>query len=169
MKYLVKNILVFRADTRGPDTIFRSGFAPRMQRKGGVTVQSGGQMIGGVSTSKDFNVAIKYGGCYGGWVYAMYAAEGVSVLDYLVANKKFAAIDNALSQMEVAMTSVPGADIICARKVVNNSNMCNTAGQLVVNRNCRVDSNLQAAGKSMLMMDHQLDVSSFIQSVRLKR
>ncbi|KLN64830.1 MULTISPECIES: hypothetical protein [Vibrio] len=108
--------IVYRADTRPPSTIFSVGFKPRF--KGGIQIQDGGQMIGGISTSKEITIAMKYASLYGGYVYALYSDDkSVDVVDELYKKGKHAALPNAYTQMEIACNSIPPNQIVMARKV----------------------------------------------------
>ncbi|MDC5821615.1 hypothetical protein [Vibrio europaeus] len=108
--------IVYRADTRPPSTIFSVGFKPRF--KGGIQIQDGGQMIGGISTSKDITIAMKYASLYGGYVYALYTDDkSVDVVEELYKKGKHAALPNAYTQMEIACNAIPPNQIVMARKV----------------------------------------------------
>ncbi|MDN3610418.1 hypothetical protein ACODM8_04395 [Vibrio ostreicida] len=108
--------LVYRADTRPPNEIFTVGFKPRFG--GGIQIQKGGQMIGGISTSKDITVAMNYAALYEGYVYAMFADDkSIDVVDALIKAGNRSALKNAYTQMEIACKIVKPEHIFLARKV----------------------------------------------------
>ncbi|GIW73282.1 MAG: hypothetical protein KatS3mg102_2824 [Planctomycetota bacterium] len=141
--------LIFRADQRDPKTIFKDGFKPRFD--GGIHITAGGQMTGGVSTSKDLGVAMRYAANYSAameeakmkercWVYAAWAEKGVDVIHYLTEKwgLKGKQLDNAISQMEIACEKIPGKHIIAARKARLKGNLCELYDDLVENRAAKV-------------------------------
>ena len=112
--------LVYRADTRPPSEIFTLGFKPRFH--GGIQIQPGGQMIGGISTSKDITIAMNYASLYGGYVYALHTDDAaIDVVEELFRKRKHAALPNAYTQMEIACNAIPANQILMARKVVRDS------------------------------------------------
>jgi hypothetical protein len=116
--------IVFRGSASHPDQKFSEGFYPRHARQGGVQIQSGGQMIGGVSTAKELEPAVRYAASYEGWVYVAYVTDGVDVLEYMLkrsndwfgGNKWAAGIPNARTQAEIAAPEIPPRQIIAARQ-----------------------------------------------------
>ena len=128
--------IVFRADTRDPAAIYASGFQPRFE--GGIKITEGGQMTGGVSTSKDLGVSLRYAAAYDGWLYVCLMTEGVDVLDHLSKKGHKKGIPNAISQMEIAAKSIPGANVIGARRARQSGGMAEMYGEVDVNEGCTV-------------------------------
>ncbi len=148
-------LLVYRADLRGPVEIFNIGFQPRFA--GGIKIQEGGQMTGGVSTTTDIRVALRYAAAYGGWVYAAWATKGVSVLDHLLKKGFKGAIPNALSQKEFAAESIPRQHVICARQARQNGAIAEMYGPVEANGLCTVDQTQKALAVTYLSMDVTVD------------
>ncbi|GEM_PF-6728417 len=95
-------------------------------------------MTGGISTSKDLGVAIRYAAAYDGWVYVMWLDGGIDVLGYLAKHKHKNSFKNAISQMEIAAASVDGKHIIAARRCRQTDNNAEMYGEVVANPNCVV-------------------------------
>ncbi|WP_144399837.1 hypothetical protein [Pseudomonas avellanae] len=137
---------LYRADTRAPNEIFNSGFSPRYA--GGIQIQAGGQMIGGVSTTRNLKTAIKYAEAYGGHLYLLHA-DGIDLLQKEIESKNTFAhsvisalgykkhnigtINNLISQAEIACERVPSIDVLCAREVITINGVNTLGGPLVVN------------------------------------
>jgi len=136
---------LYRADTREPTEIFTIGFNPRF--KGGINIRSGGQMTGGVSTSKELPISMNYAACYGGYVYGV-TGDGVNVVEHLIKSNKniktqhTSALTNALTQMEVACKKIRPENVILARKA-NKDDQGNMTweGPLIINPAASVDKN----------------------------
>ncbi|AKH65266.1 MULTISPECIES: hypothetical protein [Photorhabdus] len=125
------NRVTYRADTRPPEQIFNTGFLPRFP--GGVKIQEGGQMIGGISTSKELSIAMNYAALYEGYVYAV-RANGVDLLEYFVRiNAPSGVIRNATTQMEIACERILAKDVLAARKVLISGNKRVFSGELYIN------------------------------------
>jgi hypothetical protein len=140
--------IIFRADTRGPDVIFTDGFSPRMP--GGIKITDGGQMTGGVSTSKDLGVSIRYASAYDGWVYVAWLSEGVDVLAKLAKKGKKEAFTNAMSQMEIAAKKIPGNHIIAARRCRQSGDNAEMVGDIFSNTNRNVAAQEIVLGEAFL-------------------
>lgn len=140
--------IVFRADTRTPEVLFKEGFKPRF--KGGVKIHEGGQMTGGVSTSKDLGVAMRYAAAYDGWVYVAWLAKGVDVYMELDKKGNQAAKGNAVSQMEIAAEQIPGTEIIAARHCRQSGDSAEMYGESVTNAACTVDKKEKDLGLAFL-------------------
>jgi hypothetical protein len=144
--------IVYRADTRDHHVTFVGGFAPRMA--GGIQIQKGGQMIGGVSTSKDVRVAVRYAGLYDGYVYAMVVEDGPDAVDVHEAVKKMGgnagALKNCRTQLEVACSGIAGASIIGARRARLNGTTCELFGPTHLNANCTENASLKQMGSMAL-------------------
>ncbi|WP_387466692.1 hypothetical protein [Photorhabdus sp. RM323S] len=81
-------------------------------------IQDGGQMIGGISTSKELSIAMNYAALYEGYVYAV-RANGVDLLEYFVRIKApSGVIKNATTQMEIACEKILAKDVLAARRVL---------------------------------------------------
>lgn len=149
--------IVFRGSGLHPLHTFMSGFTPRIAR-GEIQIQPGGQMIGGVSTSKDLGTAMRYAAAYEGWVYVAYLTSGIDVLEYLVgkASSWFGGdtwrggIPNAVSQAEIAAVSIAGDQLIAARKCRVNGEIVEMYGLVLPNPRCRVPESQRAAGRAWL-------------------
>ena len=112
--------LVYRGDTRPPSQVFNLGFTPRFS--GGIKIQNGGQMIGGISTSKEISIAMDYAARYEGYVYALFSDDNaIDVVDELIRKNLRDALPNAYTQMEIACNAVRPNQIIMARPVVMDS------------------------------------------------
>lgn len=123
--------ITYRADTRAPSEIFVSGFTPRFT--GGVQILAGGQVIGGISTSKELSIAMKYAAMYGGYVYAV-RAKGVDVLQYMVKNRASdGAITNAMTQMEIHCEIIHPVNVLAARKAITVAGGMKLSGSLEIN------------------------------------
>lgn len=123
--------IIYRADTRRPSEIFVSGFTPRFA--GGIRIGAGGQAIGGISTSKELSIAMKYAAMYGGYVYAM-KASGIDVVSYLLGqNSEKKAIENAMTQMEIHCERIPRTHVLAARKVQDCGSSMRLVGKLEIN------------------------------------
>jgi hypothetical protein len=143
--------VVFRADTRGPTEIFGTGFQPRFP--GGINITGGGQMTGGVSTSKDLGVSLRYAAAYGGWLYALWVTNEVDVLDYLSKKGYRDAFRNAMSQMEIAAQSIPGEHVIGARRARQQGDKAEMYGGVEVNAHCTVGQREKDLGLAYLNTD----------------
>lgn len=123
--------ITYRADTRKPSEIFVSGFTPRFA--GGIKIHDGGQVLGGISTSKELSVAMKYAAMYEGYVYAI-RAKGVDVLKHMIKKRASeGAIANAMTQMEVHCEIVPPASVLAARKAITVNGGMKLSGSLEIN------------------------------------
>lgn len=142
------NRIVFRADTRAPATIFAEGFLPK--HGGGIKITPGAQMSGGVSTSKDLGVAIRYAALYDGWVFVAWLDQGVDVLGRLAQLGHKAGFKNAMSQMEIAARKIPGADIIAARRCRQTGEIAEMHGDVVYNEHCTVGIQHKLLAKAFL-------------------
>jgi len=155
--------IVFRGSRTVPQVKFRDGFQPRNARDEGIQIQPGGQMIGGVSTSKDLGSAVRYAGNYEGYAYAIYMVEGVDVLDYIIdrANRWFGGgrweggIQNAVTQMEIAMPTVETGSIIAARQCEritkdDGKTVCRLVGKVHLNEHCNAPDDIQRQGRAWL-------------------
>jgi len=137
--------IVFRGSASNPDDKFKNGFTPRNARDE-IKIQPGGQMIGGVSTSKDLGTALRYAASYNGWVYVIYLEKGIDVLEYILdkANKMFAdgkwkdGVSNAATQAEIAAVEIPGTSIIAARQCRQNGELAEMYGKIARNWTCVV-------------------------------
>ena len=133
--------IVFRGSASAPDLKFSEGFYPRHARQGGVQIESGGQMIGGVSTAKELEPAVRYAASYTGWVYVAYITDGIDVLEYILkrsedwfgGDKWAAGIPNAKTQAEIAAPSVPPRQIIAARQAQVNRDKAELFGKVRLN------------------------------------
>ncbi|MEM9455933.1 MAG: hypothetical protein AAGF11_17265 [Myxococcota bacterium] len=144
--------MVFRADARSPEEIFKVGFSPRMGN--GIKIGDGGQMTGGVSTSKRLDVAIRYAAAYDGYVYAAVGSEGTNILDILVSRgKKAEGLNNALSQSEVAFGSIPADKIIAARRCSQDGNKSIMTGQVIRNPSANVSEQEAQLGIGYLNLE----------------
>ncbi len=134
-------VIVFRGSASTPDVKFVEGFFPRHARKEGVEIQKGGQMIGGVSTAKELEPAVRYAAAYTGWVYVAYVTDGIDVLDYMLKRSEAwfggsewaAGIPNARTQAEIAAPSVPPSQIIAARQARISGENAELFGKLHLN------------------------------------
>ncbi len=145
--------ILYRADSRAPDEIFKIGFTPK--KSGGIQIQKGGQMIGGVSTSSDLAVSLNYAACYDGWVYTVWA-DGIDVTEFLlkelIAKAKpgdkinSGGLSNALSQAETACDAIPNTAVIAARQARKTGSVSELFGLIDVNLHCSLDSKTQSLG-----------------------
>jgi hypothetical protein len=137
--------IVFRGSASAPDQKFKDGFTPRNARDE-IQIQPGGQMIGGVSMSKDLGTALRYAANYDGWVYVAYIEDGIDVLEYITAkSKKFfggeewkKGIPNAVTQAEIAVVKIAPTQIIAARQCRKNGNLAEMYGKVHYNWLCVV-------------------------------
>jgi hypothetical protein len=137
----VSGKIVFRGSQSDPDLKFSEGFYPRHAQHGGVQIQKGGQMIGGVSTAKELEPAVRYAANYEGWVYVAYVTDGIDVLEYMLkrsndwfgGDKWAAGIPNARTQAEIAAPSVPPRQVIAARQAHIVGEMAELFGKVRLN------------------------------------
>ncbi|MEN3031039.1 hypothetical protein [Chromobacterium amazonense] len=140
---------LYRGDSRTPEEIFNSGFEPK--HTGGIQIQKGGQMFGGVSTTYNLAVALKYAALYSGFVYLIHT-EGTDMLKQEINKKestqnklysllglktaapKTGVINNLISQAEIACARPP-IDILCARKAIVNNGFYEFSGPVITNNN----------------------------------
>ena len=133
--------LVFRGSASKPDVKFKEGFFPRHARKEGISIQKGGQMIGGVSTAKELGPAVRYAGSYDGYVYVGFVTDGIDVLDYILERSERwfggdswkGGIENARTQAEIAAPSIPGTHVIAARKATIDGEVAKLEGKVHLN------------------------------------
>ena len=133
--------IVFRGSASVPDTKFADGFYPRHARDEGIQIQKGGQMIGGVSTAKELEPAVRYAANYGGWVYVCYVTDGVDVLEYILdrserwfgGNSWKGGIENARTQAEIAAPCVPPRQVIAGRQARINGDSAELFGKVRLN------------------------------------
>lgn len=140
------NHLVFRGSMSATSDVFSRGFTPRHSTaSGGIEVQKGGQMIGGVSTTKDLAAAMRYAGSYSGFVYVVYADKGVNILNHLTSKSGAdpKAIKNAVSQAELAMGTVPANQVIAGRKCAEGEKGYVFDGPIYENPGCTVDTKMK--------------------------
>ena len=156
-KMAPSNRVVFRGDSRGPEEIFKSGFSPN--HGGEIKVTSGGRMTGGVSTSKDVGVALRYAACYGGYVYAVFLDSGVDIINHMAAKYKGADLKNAFTQMEIAAGKTAGNRVIAARKANVNKGECCFLGTVKRNTECKVDEREKKLGEAFLGVDVKVSVN----------
>lgn len=142
---------VFRGDTRAPGEIFQIGFTPRINR-GGIDVQPGGQMIGGVSTTKELSVAVYYAALQGGWVYSVHAETGVDMLTTIQKIAK-SAIDNAMTQKEIACSAIPANHVIAARRSERSGANYQFTGVIQENPNYSGPASSKVAATALLNLD----------------
>ncbi|HTS61408.1 MAG TPA: hypothetical protein VMH28_05265 [Candidatus Acidoferrales bacterium] len=149
--------IVFRGSSSHPDDKFKNGFTPRNARDE-IQIQPGGQMIGGVSTSKDLGTALRYAASYNGWVYVIYLEKGVDVLEYIVdkanaligSGKWKGGVDNAATQAEIAAIEIPGTSIIAARQCRQNGEIAEMYGKMLRNFLCVVPATQAMQGCAWL-------------------
>ncbi|PKE29215.1 hypothetical protein CWS43_17465 [Rahnella sp. AA] len=123
--------ITYRADTRAPSEIFISGFTPRFA--GGIKIHDGGQVLGGVSTSKELPIAMKYAAMYEGYVYAV-RAKGVDVLQHMITSRASnGAIANAMTQMEIHCEIISPINVLAARKAIVVDSGIRLSGALEIN------------------------------------
>ncbi len=133
--------IVFRGSASSPEEKFSEGFYPRHAQKEGIKIQKGGQMIGGVSTAKELEPAVRYAASYNGWVYVAYVTDGIDVLDYILERSERwfggdswkGGIANARTQAEIAAPSVPPRQIIAARQARVNGQQAELYGRVSLN------------------------------------
>jgi hypothetical protein len=152
--------ILFRADSRPPEEIFKIGFTPKVS--GGIQVQKGGQMIGGVSTSTELAVSVNYAACYEGWVYTVWLSSGgVDIVEYLLKQAIATAkpgmdannnggLSNALTQMEIACNALPATAIMAARRAHMVGTTPELYGLIDINLDCTLDSATQSLGLAPL-------------------
>jgi hypothetical protein len=148
----MKGRIVFRGSANHPYDKFREGFSPRNPR-GEIQIQPGGQMIGGVSTSKDIGSAIRYAANYEGWIYVAFLTKGVDVLEHMIAKSKKSGgdkykkgIPNALTQAEIAALSVDKSELIAARRCRVVNDMAEMFGPVFPNLYCKVPDSAREEG-----------------------
>ncbi len=131
--------IVFRGDSRDPKDIFASGFTPK--KTGGIVVSKGGQQSGGVSTSQDLGVAMRFAAAYDGWVYVAWFSfsKGLEVLHVMQKKGYEAGYKNAMTQMELAAEEISGDEVIAARRCRQVGANAEMYGDVVVNDGCKVD------------------------------
>lgn len=163
----MSGLIVFRGSRSDPESKFSEGFkAGHKSGKGeGVQIQIGGQMIGGVSLTKELEIAVRYAANYGaasdgktsnvgGWVYVVYVTDGKDVVEFM--QKKSQAlfgggdkwkdgIENARTQAEIAAPMVRASQVIAARQAHVVESMAELFGKVRLNWTIATSGSVPAA------------------------
>ncbi len=114
-------------------------------------------MIGGVSTAKELEPAVRYAASYNGWVYVMYVTDGIDVLDYMLERSKKwfggnswkPGLANARTQAEIAAPKVDGIQVIAARQAVVSGSQAELTGKVRLNWNTALPGKVVPADAAM--------------------
>lgn len=166
----MSGVIVFRGSQSTPEVKFKEGFQPRHAQGEGIKIQTGGQMIGGVSTAKELDPALRYAGNYGGWVYVMYVNDGIDVLEYMLERSKKwfgggkwkAGLANARTQAEIAAPQVDGRQVIAAREARLDGSTIRFTGKVRLNWTSATPGTIVPAAKAMeaiKLLSGELEVS----------
>lgn len=153
----MSGVIVYRGSASVPDDKFREGFQPRHARGEGIKIQKGGQMIGGVSTAKELEPALRYAASYNGWVYVIYVTDGIDVLEYMLERSKKwfggndwkPGLENARTQAEIAAPKVDGIQVIAARQAQVSGNQAELVGKVRLNWNTALPGTVVPANVAM--------------------